>query len=66
MVLFWFFRKVLITIVPRGLENSPFQQHEEDLRVGGNVLDRGCAGANLTPHYVAKQMNHVLLSLWGA
>lgn len=52
-------------IAPWGLENSPFQQHEEDLRVGGNVLDCGCAGANLTPHYVAEQMNHIFLSLWG-
>lgn len=52
-------------IAPWGLENSPFQQHEEDLRVGGNVLDCGCAGANLTPHYVTEQMNHIFLSLCG-
>lgn len=59
MILIW----TCCMAVPRGLENSPFQQHEENLRVGGNVLHGGGAGANLTTNYVAKQMNHILLSL---
>lgn len=46
-----------------GSGNLPFQQHEEDLRVGRDVLYSWGASANLAAYYVAKQMNHILLSL---
>lgn len=47
-----------------GSGNSPFQQHKEDLWVGRDVLHSRGASANLATHYVAKQMHHILLSLW--
>lgn len=48
--------------VPR-LGNLPFQQHEEDLRVGRDVLHCGGACANLTPHNVAKDVDHIFFTL---
>lgn len=45
------------------LWDSPFQQHEEDLWVWGDILNRGRTGANLTPYNVAEQLDHILLSL---
>lgn len=47
-----------------GSGNSPFQQHKEDLRVGRDVLHSRGASANLPTYNVAKQMHHILLSLW--
>lgn len=43
--------------------NSPFKQHEEDLRVCGNVFHCGGASANLPSHNIAEQMDHVLFAL---
>lgn len=47
-----------------GSGNSPFQQHKEYLWVGRDVLHSWGASANLPTYYVAKQMHHILLSLW--
>lgn len=43
--------------------NLPFEKHEEDLWVCRNVFYRGRAGANLTSHNIAEQMDHILLPL---
>lgn len=43
--------------------NLPFQEHEEDLWVCGDVFHCGCTGANLTSHNITEQMNHILLPL---
>ncbi len=43
--------------------NLPFQKHEQDLWVCGDVFYRGRTGANLTSHNIAEQMNHILLPL---
>lgn len=43
--------------------NLPFEKHEEDLWVCRNVFYRGRAGANLTSHDIAEQMDHILLPL---
>lgn len=45
------------------LGNSPFQQHEEDLWVGRDVLHSGGACTNLTPYNVTKDVDHIFFTL---
>lgn len=47
----------------KSIQDSPFQKHEEDFWVRGDVFDGGCAAANLTSHNIAEQMDHILLAL---
>lgn len=41
----------------------PFQQHEEDILLGAEVLHRGRPGANLPPQDVVEDLSHIFLTL---
>lgn len=45
------------------LPSLPFEQHEEDILLGAEVLHRGCPSADLTPEDVVEDLSHVFLTL---